>query len=257
MFDMQSQPDARNIEIDRVGIKDIVYPIVLKDKANGSQNTNATISLSVRLPHDFKGTHMSRFVEVINRHRHDISISSLRDLLEDTRGLLQAEEAHIELTFKYFVEKTAPVSKQSSLMDYDCVFAASLNEKGYDMAVTVYVPVLSLCPCSKEISRYGAHNQRSIMKISVRAEKLIWIEELIEYAEASASSPIYALLKREDEKYVTEKSYENPVFVEDIVRNATELLMADSRVLWFKISSTNMESIHNHNAWAMVERDKR
>jgi GTP cyclohydrolase I len=257
MRDIQSQPDSRNIDIDRVGIRDIVYPVVLRDKNKGSQHTIATISMSVNLPHNFKGTHMSRFVEVLGRHREDIGTDTIRSILEDVKKLLEADEAHIELKFKYFIEKTAPVSGQVSLMDYDCEFAASLFGDSYDMVCTVYVPVLSLCPCSKEISQYGAHNQRSIVKLSVRASKLVWIEELIDYAEKSASSPIYALLKREDEKYVTERSYENPVFVEDIVRGVTESLMNDERILWFETASTNMESIHNHSAWAIVQRDKR
>ncbi len=255
--DMQSQQDGRNINIDRVGIADIVYPIVVKDRSKGSQHTIAAITMSVNLPHNFKGTHMSRFVELIHKHRENISIDSIDGILGEMRTSLDAEESHIQLSFKYFVEKKAPVSEQISLMDYDCEFSASLSEKGRDLMITVNVPVLSLCPCSKEISDYGAHNQRSIVKISVRASKLVWIEELIEYAEKSASSPIYALLKREDEKYVTERSYENPTFVEDIVRSATELLDADGRIEWFEVSSTNMESIHNHNAWAIITRDKR
>lgn len=257
MKDVQNEKDQRNINIDQVGIKDIVYPITVKDRSHGSQNTIATISMSVNLPHNFKGTHMSRFVEVINKHKNNISIESLRDILADIRSSLDADAAHLEMDFKYFTEKKAPVSGQSSLMDYDCNFKVSLNGDKKDVIVTVNVPVLSLCPCSKEISKYGAHNQRSIVTVSIRYNRLVWIEELIEYAESSASSPIYALLKREDEKYVTEYSYENPVFVEDIVRNVTQKLDGDERIVWFEVTSKNMESIHNHNAWAVIRRDKR
>jgi GTP cyclohydrolase I len=256
MKDIQNLSDPRNINIDQVGIRDIVYPIILKDRSKGSQHTIATISMSVNLPHNFKGTHMSRFVEILNKHKANISIESIQTILEDTRNLLSAKESHIKLAFKYFMEKQAPVSAQSSLMDYDCEFSSTLSDKGHDMVVTVNVPVLSLCPCSKEISTYGAHNQRSIVSISARSKKLVWIEELIDYAEKSGSSPIFALLKREDEKHITEYSYENPVFVEDIVRNVTELLDKDERVVWFEVSCNSMESIHNHNAWARIVRDK-
>ncbi|MDR0454132.1 MAG: GTP cyclohydrolase FolE2 [Deferribacteraceae bacterium] len=255
--DIQNQKDWRNIDIDRVGIADIVYPVVVKDRSKGKQHTIATISMGVNLPHNFKGTHMSRFVELIHKHRENISIDSIGEILHEMRDSLNAEESQIRLSFKYFAERKAPVSGQISLMDYGCDFFACLSGSGKDLVITVNVPVLSLCPCSKEISDYGAHNQRSIVKISVRASKLVWIEELIEYAEKSASSPIYALLKREDEKFVTERSYENPTFVEDIVRNITELLNSDNRIEWFEVSSTNMESIHNHNAWAVITKDKR
>jgi GTP cyclohydrolase I len=257
MQDVQNQLDARQIDIDQVGIKDIVYPITVKDRANGSQSTVARISMSVNLPHRFKGTHMSRFVEVLNKHKNNISTTTVRDILVDMQNSLDAEEAHLEMSFKYFIEKHAPVSKQGGLMDYDCSFKSALVGKQKDLVMTVHVPVLSLCPCSKEISAYGAHNQRSIVSISVRTASLVWIEELIDYAEAAASSPIYALLKREDEKYVTEKSYENPMFVEDIVRGVTQVLDKDERIVWFEVTSTNMESIHNHNAWAVITRDKR
>ncbi|MDR2870608.1 MAG: GTP cyclohydrolase FolE2 [Deferribacteraceae bacterium] len=257
MKDMQNQPDGRQIDIDQVGIRDIVYPVTVKDRSKGSQSTVATISMSVNLPHHFKGTHMSRFVEVLNKHRDNISTTSIREILTDMQKSLNADEAHLEMSFKYFIEKKAPVSGQSALMDYDCTFKSALCGDKKDLVMTIHVPVLALCPCSKEISAYGAHNQRSIVSISVRTSSLVWIEELIEYAEGAASSPIYALLKREDEKYVTEKSYENPAFVEDIVRNATEMLDKDERIIWFEVSSTNMESIHNHNAWAVIRRDKR
>lgn len=257
MKDMQSLSDSRRINIDKVGIRNIEYPVSVKDRVNGAQNTTAVISMSASLNHRLKGTHMSRFVEILHKHQSNISIESINNILEDIRTNLDADAAYIELAFKYFIEKKAPVSGLTSLMNYECVYFGSDINGEKDFIYTVKVPVLSLCPCSKEISEYGAHNQRSEVSISVRTNKMVWLEELIEYAESSASSPIYSLLKREDEKYITEYSYNNPVFVEDIVRNITELLDRDPRVTWFEVSSENMESIHNHNAWALVLRDKR
>ncbi|WP_022851540.1 GTP cyclohydrolase FolE2 [Limisalsivibrio acetivorans] len=257
MRDIQNEYDSRNIYIDKVGIKDIVYPIVLDDKQKGKQHTNARINMYVRLPHDFKGTHMSRFVEVLNRHREKMGISSVWDILKEMREKLESEESHIELFFKYFVEKTAPVSGLASMMDYTCEYYASSTGEEKDFILCVKVPVMTLCPCSKEISCHGAHNQRGEISIKVRFRKMLWIEELIDIAESSASSPVYPLLKREDEKFVTEKSYENPAFVEDVVRNCAEKLMKEPRIDWFEVSSENFESIHNHSAYAVIVRDKR
>lgn len=254
--DIQNEKDHRNIAIDKVGIKNVIYPIVLKDKSKGTQNTIAEISMSVRLPQEFKGTHMSRFLEVLNRHKDNISIIAISGLLEEMMAVLGSDESHIELTFPYFISKKAPVSKNVSLMDYSCTFAGTCSKDTKDFVLTVRVPIQSLCPCSKEISDRGAHNQRSVASVSIRYKKLVWIEDLIEIAEASGSSPIYSLLKREDEKFVTEHAYDNPAFVEDIVRNITEKLMKDDRVTWFEVSCENMESIHNHNAWATVTRQK-
>lgn len=255
--DIQSQRDSRNIDIDRVGIKDIVTPIILRDRSKGSQHTVATISMHVNLPHNFKGTHMSRFVAILNRHREDVSLATVKQLLGEMQEELGADESHVELRFPYFMEKAAPVSGQVGLMDYRCAFIAHAKGAEKDFQLSVTVPVTSLCPCSKEISEYGAHNQRSHVTITVRYTKMIWIEDLIEVAERSASSPIYSLLKREDEKFVTELAYNNPVFVEDIVRNVTSELMDDDRVVWFTVESENYESIHNHSAYAVITRDKR
>lgn len=257
LADIQSQFDDRNLDIDKVGIKDIQYPIVVKDKKNGRQHTVARINMYVKLPHNFKGTHMSRFVEVLNSHRTNIAIESFKGILDDLKNVLNSEEAHIEITFPYFVEKEAPVSRLPSLMDYECTFIGTATPDKKDFIVSVKVPVISVCPCSKEISNYGAHNQRSYITIKVRYKGMIWIEDLIEIAENSASAPIFSLLKREDEKYITEHSYDNPVFVEDIVRNAADRLLADDRVTWFEVSSENYESIHNHSAYAVITRDKR
>jgi GTP cyclohydrolase I len=255
--DIQNEKDARNISIDKVGIKGIVYPVILDDKKKGRQHTNASISMYVQLPQDFKGTHMSRFVEILNDHRENMGISTVWTILEEMKQRLGSSESHIELFFKYFIEKEAPVSGLTSMMDYTCEYYATLTDTERDFVLCVKVPVMTLCPCSKEISEFGAHNQRSIITIKVRFKKMLWIEELVEIAESSASSPVYPLLKREDEKYVTEHSYMNPAFVEDVVRNAAEKLMAESRVTWFEVSSENYESIHNHSAYAVIVRDKR
>ena len=255
--DIQNQKDFRNISVDKVGIKNVIYPIVLKDKSKGVQNTIADISMSVQLPQEFKGTHMSRFLEILNRYKDKISIVAISGLLEEMKKVLHSDESHIELTFPYFISKIAPVSKNASMMDYSCTFAGTCSNDKKDFVLTVRVPIQSLCPCSKEISDRGAHNQRSIAAVSIRYKKLVWIEDLIEIAESSGSSPIYSLLKREDEKFVTEQAYDNPAFVEDIVRNITEKLMKDDRITWFEVSCENMESIHNHNAWATSTRQKR
>jgi GTP cyclohydrolase I len=254
--DIQNEVDDRNLTIDKVGIKDINYPIRLQDKSNGFQETVAKINMYVQLPHNFKGTHMSRFVEILNKHRSNININSVEDILDEMLEKLDSEKAHIELSFPYFINKTAPVSKQTALMDYNCSFIANAVGDKKDFIISVVVPVMSLCPCSKEISNYGAHNQRSYVNIKVKYKKMIWIEEIVEIAESSASSPIYSLLKREDEKFVTEYSYKNPVFVEDIVRNVAEKLLEDDRITWFEVSSENFESIHNHSAFAVIEREK-
>jgi GTP cyclohydrolase I len=200
---------------------------------------------------------MSRFVEILNTHRENMGISTVWSILEEMKERLGSEESHIELFFKYFIEKQAPVSGLTSMMDYSCEYHATLTEKDRDFILCVKVPVMTLCPCSKEISEFGAHNQRSVVTIKVRFRKMLWIEELVEIAESSASSPVFPLLKREDEKYVTEQSYENPAFVEDVVRNAAEKLMEENRIIWFEVSSENYESIHNHSAYAVIVRDKR
>ncbi|ADD69171.1 protein of unknown function DUF198 [Denitrovibrio acetiphilus DSM 12809] len=256
MKDIQSQSDTRNLDVDKVGIKDIRYPIVLSDKERGSQHTVALINMYVKLPHNFKGTHMSRFVEILSRHSSNIDLYTVGDILNEMQERLDSEEAYIELSFDYFMKKKAPVTGLEAVMDYKCRYFGAAGNEGRDQVMTVKVPVMTLCPCSKEISKYGAHNQRSFISISVRMKKMIWIEELIELAESCGSSPIYPLLKREDEKYVTEKSYENPAFVEDVVRNVAEKLMKEDRVTWFEVSSENLESIHNHSAYAVITRSK-
>lgn len=260
MHDIQSQADHRNIAIDKVGVCDLRYPIVVLDRQNQSQSTIARLSMSVNLPHEFKGTHMSRFIEVLNSHRGEMTMRTLPRILAELKEKLSAESAHIEAEFPYFMERTAPVSEAVGLMDYQCRFVGEANGGASDFILSVTVPVTSLCPCSKAISDYGAHNQRGEITIEVRssgsdsgAPALVWIEELIAVAEASASSPVYALLKREDERHVTMQAYDNPVFVEDIVRNVAAKLREDERLTWFHVHAVNHESIHNHGAFAEIE----
>ncbi len=254
MKDIQSQRDPREIPINKVGVKGVKYPINLLDRSNKVQQTIGEIDLFVNLPHNFRGTHMSRFMEIIQKYcKSSIHIDSIPAILGDVRNYLEADSAHIKMTFPYFILKHAPVSKIPSMMPYSVTFEGVGTEKSTDIVMSVAVPVTTLCPCSKEISDYGAHNQRSFLTLSVRSNSFIWIEELVELGEACASAPIYPLLKREDEKYVTEKAYDNPVFAEDIVREAVMRLKNDKRITWFKVEATNLESIHTHNAYACVE----
>jgi GTP cyclohydrolase I len=253
--DIQSEPDHRNLDINRVGVKDISYPVVVLDRVDGKQHTVARVNMYVNLPKEVRGTHMSRFIEILNRYRQGISTRNIRDILNEMIGELDAERAHFEITFPYFVTKEAPVSREAAKMEYTCRLMANSDDDFYTLEVRV--PVLSLCPCSKEISMYGAHNQRSILSVTIEAHERIWIEDIIAIAEKSASSDIYSILKREDEKYITEKAYENPVFVEDIVRNAAQMLQNVEGILWFSVESENYESIHNHSAYAQIEMDLR
>jgi len=249
--DIQSEPDTRNIPINKVGVKDISYPVVVLDKADGRQHTVANVNMYVDLPHNFRGTHMSRFIEILNKFRDGISTLKIREILDDMKEQLMAQRAHFEIEFPYFITKKAPVSGQEAKMEYACKLAGDSMFESYMLEVRI--PVLSLCPCSKEISEYGAHNQRSIITIKIKADERIWIEDIVEIAENSGSTEVYSILKREDEKYITEKAYCNPMFVEDMVRSAAEKLMKLKGVLWFSVESENMESIHNHSAYAMIE----
>lgn len=250
MRDVQSEPDYRQIPIDMVGVKDISYPVVVLDRDEGSQHTVARVNMFVSLPHHFRGTHMSRFVEILNRYRSGISTKNIRQILNEMKAQLDSETAHFEIEFPYFITKSAPVSGEKAKMEYSCRLMGDSSVDYYTLEVKV--PVLSLCPCSKEISSFGAHNQRSIFTIQIRAKERIWIEDIVEIAESSASSEIYSILKREDEKFITERSYQNPVFVEDMVRNAAEKLIETKGILWFSVESENMESIHNHSAYARI-----
>jgi len=256
--DIQATPDTRGIAIDQVGVSDLRYPIQVTDQDGRPFPTVATISMSVHLPHQFKGTHMSRFLEVLSMHEGEVTSRTLPNILHDLKQQLHAEEAHIEVAFTYFVTKKAPVSGSPAKVGCDCVFMGTSNGTSDDLVLRVTVPVTTLCPCSKEISDYGAHNQRGYVTLEVRPKKkgngceLILIEDLIEVAEKSGSAPVYALLKRTDERHVTMQAYDNPVFVEDVVRNAAALLLADRRVASFTVKAVNHESIHDHNAFAVI-----
>ncbi|MHB1814891.1 MAG: GTP cyclohydrolase FolE2 [Steroidobacteraceae bacterium] len=253
--DVQSRADTRHLPINRVGIKDISHPVLVKDRSAGEQHTIAAFNMYVSLPHHFKGTHMSRFVEILHAER-EISVESFRGMLENMTGRLEADAGHIEMTFPFFVMKQAPATGVESLMDYRASLIGERHDGITDMWVRVVVPVTSLCPCSKRISDYGAHNQRSHVTITAKLRSHIWIEELIEIAEKEASCELYGILKRPDEKYVTERAYDNPKFVEDIVRDVAMRLNADDRIASYAVESENFESIHNHSAYALIERDK-
>jgi len=261
MKDIQSRPDRRKIPIQKVGIKDLSYPVTVLDRKNKSQDTVATVNMYVDLPHHFKGTHMSRFVELLNRYHGRVSIRELETILREMKTTFACASAHMEIRFPYFMAKRAPVSRAESLMDYQCGLTGSLEGRGkrevFDRVIEVAVPVTTVCPCSKEISTYGAHNQRSRITIRVRTRELVWFEELIEIAEKSASSPVYSLLKRQDEKHVTERGYERPRFVEDVVRGVAQQLRKNRKIKWYWVESENMESIHNHNAYALVTGENR
>ena len=255
MEDIQNHKDHRNIDIDQVGVKGIRYPITVLDKNNGKQQTVAKINMYVNLPRHYKGTHMSRFVEVLNEHSKRVSLQNFSEILDEVKSRLNAESAHMEITFPYFINKMAPVTGSEGLMEYKCTFKGYLN-KGIDIVTIIHVPISTLCPCSKEISDFGAHNQRGIVTLQVRFKKFIWIEDLIKLVEEAASSEVYSVLKREDEKFVTEKAYQNPMFVEDIVRDIALKLNDDPNITWFAVESENFESIHNHNAYAYIEKHK-
>ncbi len=259
MKDIQSDPDFRNIPLQEAGITNLSYPIVILDKEETRQNTIASITMSVNLPHHFKGTHMSRFIEVLTQVGCEFTGSSIPQVLKLLKEKLAAESAKISIEFPYFLTREAPISGASAKLGYLCTFTGESNGDSDNFLLSVKVPVSTLCPCSKEISEYGAHNQRGYITIDVRTMRnpdgsfvLVWIEELIDIAESSASSPVYTILKRPDEKYVTEQAYNNPVFVEDIVRNVAEKLRSDSRITSFRVQAENHESIHNHNAYAVV-----
>ncbi len=255
--DVQSSADLRQIAINRVGIKGIRHPVRVRDKSVGVQHTIATFNMYVHLPHNFKGTHMSRFVEILNRHEREISVESYESILREMVERLEAESGYIEMTFPYFVNKTAPISGVQSLLDYDVTLIGEMKEGHAQITMKVLVPVTSLCPCSKEISERGAHNQRSHVTISLRTNSFVWIEDVVRMAEEQASCELYGLLKRPDEKYVTERAYDNPKFVEDMVRDIAAMLNADDRVDAYVVESENFESIHNHSAYALIERDKK
>ena len=253
MKDIQSTKDKRGISINKVGVSDVRHPVKVMCRNGQSQHTVATLSASVSLPHDVKGTHMSRLVDVINSNQVAIGGDSMRQMISQIRHKLDAEEACMTVEFPYFMTKSAPVTSMQGQMDYDCKLTGRINSSGFDLTTEVTVPVTSLCPCSKEISDRGAHNQRSRVSIAVKThDEPIWVDDLIAIAEESASAPLYSLLKRPDEKFVTEQAYDNPVFVEDLVRGVAGCLKENNNISWFRVRSVNEESIHNHNAFAEI-----
>jgi len=254
--DVQGRSDSRQIPINKVGIKDVYHPVRVRDRSGGDQHTVANFNMYVALPHNFKGTHMSRFVEILHLHEREISVESFREMLTEMTRRLDATSGHIEMSFPYFVMKQAPVSKVESVVKYDASLIGEIHDGVEEMWIRVVVAATSLCPCSKRISDYGAHNQRSHITIKARVREHVWIEELIDIAEQEASCEVFGILKRPDEKYVTERAYDNPKFVEDIVRDVAVRLNAEERVLAYVVEAENFESIHNHSAYALIEKDK-
>ena len=260
MVDVQGSADTRRIAINKVGIKAIRHPVKIAERPGGEtgvQHTIATFNMYVGLPHNFKGTHMSRFVQILNAHEMEISVESFHVMLKEMVERLEAKSGHIEMQFPYFINKAAPVSGVKSLMDYEITFIGEIHDGQTAFRMRLQVPVTSLCPCSKEISAYGAHNQRSHVTVTAETRDFVWIEEMVEMIEGQASCELYGLLKRPDEKYVTERAYDNPKFVEDLVRDVAAALNADDRVVSYTVEAENFESIHNHSAYAVIERDKR
>lgn len=256
--DVQNSEDSRQLPINKVGIKGIRHPVKVLDKSEGVQHTIADFRMYVGLPHNFKGTHMSRFVEILNTQEREISVENFESMLRNMVKRLEAVTGHVEMTFPYFINKSAPVSGVKSLMDYEVTFIGEILADGsYSQTTKIVVPVTSLCPCSKKISDRGAHNQRSHVTVSAKTNSLIWIEEIVQMVEAQASCELYGLLKRPDEKFITEKAYDNPKFVEDMVRDVAGVMNAEPRIDAYVVESENFESIHNHSAYALIERDKR
>ena len=259
--DVQGSPDSRKLAIDQVGIKAIRHPMQIMERGSTErsprvQHTIATFNMYVGLPHQFKGTHMSRFVEILEAHEREITVETFQEMLREMVEKLEAEEGRIEMSFPYFIEKKAPVSGVKSLMDYDVSFVGEIRKEKQAFTMKVVVPVTSLCPCSKKISERGAHNQRSHVTVTARTSEFVWIEEIVDLVEKQGSCELYGLLKRPDEKYVTERAYDNPKFVEDMVRDVATRLNREDRIGAYVVESENFESIHNHSAYALIEHDK-
>jgi len=258
MRDLQSEKDHRRLDIDQVGIRGLQYPITVLDRTHKEQPTVASIDLLISLPHHFRGTHMSRFLEILNEYRWRIHVARVKEILEKAKERIPALASHVKISFPYFMEKTAPVSGEKSLMGYRCHLMGTLDSQDlYDLRIGVEVLVTSVCPCSREISDRGAHSQRGMVKLFVRFHGLVWLEELVEIAESCGSARIYPLLKREDEKFITEWAYDHPVFVEDIVREVALRLYKDERIDWFSVEVESQESIHDHNAYAFITRERK
>jgi len=254
--DVQGSHDSRKLAIDKVGIKAIRHPMRIQERSGGVQHTIASFNMYVGLPHQFKGTHMSRFVEILNAHEREITVETFQVMLREMVERLEAEEGHIEMVFPYFIDKAAPVSGVRSLMDYEVTFVGDVRAGEQSFTMKVLVPVTSLCPCSKKISARGAHNQRSHVTVSAQLNDFVWIEEIVDLVEKEASCELYGLLKRPDEKFVTERAYDNPKFVEDMVRDVAAVLNKEPRVDAYVVESENFESIHNHSAYALIEKGR-
>ncbi len=254
--DVQNRADTRRVPINKVGIKDVYHPVRVKDRSGGEQHTVANFNMYVALPHNFKGTHMSRFVEILHKHEREISVDSFGAMLKEMTRHLNAEVGHIEMSFPFFVMKKSPMSGVASLMNYQATLIGEHSKKGTQLWLKVVVAATSLCPCSKAISDYGAHNQRSRITLTARVSEHMWLEELIDIAEQEASCEVYGILKRADEKYVTERAYDNPKFVEDMVRDLAVRLNDEPRIRAYSVETENFESIHNHSAYALIECDK-
>ena len=257
MLDIQSTPDTREIPLKKAGVKNLRYPVSIMDKASGSQSTTATVDLFVNLPHDYKGTHMSRFVEAFHRHHENLGMKQFLSMLEEIRVKLDAERAFGSMSFPFFMRKKAPVSGAESIMEYRCTYEGEVSADLQKFFLKIKVPVTTVCPCSKAISEYGAHNQRGMVTVTLQNTSLFWMEDVIELVEQSASCGLYSILKRPDEKWVTEHAYDNPRFVEDVVREVCVALKkfdkCEKPFTWFCVECENYESIHNHNAYACAE----
>lgn len=255
MRDIQNEADTRKVPLQKVGVKNVKYPVTVLDKNNKTQSTTASVDLFVNLPHNFKGTHMSRFIQIFHKYHKNITMQHFLDMLEEIRVKLDAEKSFGKVQFQYFIEKTAPVSKSESIMQYNCSYEAESSASEKQFFVSVSVPINTLCPCSKAISDYGAHNQRGLVKVKLLYSSFFWIEDIIKIVEEAASSPLYSVLKRKDEKFVTEHAYENPRFVEDVVREVY-LKLKSENFKWFSVEAETFESIHNHDAYAYTEFSK-
>lgn len=256
MIDIQSENDTRNVPLQKVGVKGVKYPVTVLDRNKKTQNTTACVDLFVNLPHHFKGTHMSRFIQIFHRHHENLTMNHFLEMLEEIRLKLSAQKAFGRMSFPFFMEKSAPVSGEKGIMSYNCTYEGEVSENGRQFFVSVEVPVTTVCPCSKAISEYGAHNQRGIVKVKLLYSEFFWIEDIIAMIESCASNGLYSLLKRQDEKFVTEHAYENPRFVEDVVREVylgLKNFPLEKPFKWFSVECTNAESIHNHDAYAYTE----
>ena len=255
MEDVQGSPDARDIAINRVGIRSLKQPVAFSDRS-GVQHTVATFDMSVALSPELKGTHMSRFIDILNGQSSAISVETFRSILINMRDRLDADTGIIEMAFPWFVNKSAPISGVKSVVDYEVTLIGKIEQDAVETVLRVVVPVTSLCPCSKKISEYGAHNQRSHVTVEVNGKQPIQVEEIIDIVEGEASAQLYGMLKRVDEKYVTEQAYNNPKFVEDMVRDVAGCLNQENRVNSYRVIVENFESIHNHSAYAEVSHSK-